>query len=306
MTCHQLQVFLAVADAGSFARGAAALRLSQPTVSQHVAALEEELGLMLLDRARRGATLTEAGKLLRRHARQVLAAMDATRQAVERFRGVGEVPLRAGVSTIPGTYLVPLAMADLFATHPGLQLVLIQGDSREIVERLAADDVEVGIVGSRFEQRGLAYTPLGEDRIRLVVAPGHPWAGCGTLPLEALTTRPLVLREAGSGTGKTVTEALRRAGLDPAALRVRAELGSSEALKGAVAAGVGAGFLSEWAFRADAERGDLVAVAVEGLAIERLFYLVRRASRTVSPAAAVFWEAVLARCTEPPPPPVGR
>ena len=156
MTCHQLRVFLAVADAGNFARGAETLHLSQPTVSQHIAALEGELGVTLLDRSRRGVTLTEAGKLLRRYARQVVGTMDAAHQAVERFRGAEEVPLRVGASTIPGTYLVPQTMPTLFASHPGLHLILVQGDSREILDRIATDDVELGMVGSRFEQRGLA------------------------------------------------------------------------------------------------------------------------------------------------------
>lgn len=306
MTCHQLQVFLAVADAGNFARGADALRLSQPTVSQHVAALEGELGVTLLDRSRRGATLTEAGKLLRRHARQVIGAMDATRQAVERFRGLEEAPLRVGVSTIPGTYLVPQTMPTLFASHPGLRLILVQGDSREILDRVVADDVELGMVGSRFEQRGLAYTPVARDTIRLVVAPGHRWERAESIGLTELLDEPLILRESGSGTGKTVGEALRKSGVELAALRVRAEVGSTEALKAAVASGVGAAFLSEWACRKEVERGGLVAIEVDGLTIERPFYLARRTNRTPSPAATAFWDAVVSlgagmpfECREP-------
>lgn len=289
MTCHQLQVFLAVADAGNFARGAAALRLSQPTVSQHIAALEGELGVSLLDRSRRGVTLTEAGKLLRRHARQVVGAMTAAQQAVERFRGLEETPLRVGVSTIPGTYLVPRVMPELFARHPGLRLILLQGDSRETLDRVAADEVEMGLVGSRFEQRGLVYTALAGDTIRLVVAPTHPWAQVPCIALAELAGAPLILRESGSGTGKTVGEALRKAGLDMSALQVRAEVGSTEALKATVSAGVGAAFLSECACDKEVERGELVVVAVEGLVIERSFYLVRRVVRTLSPAATAFW-----------------
>jgi len=293
MTCHQLRVFLAIADAGNFARGAEALRLSQPTVSQHIAALEGELGVSLLDRSRRGVTLTEAGKLLRRHARQVVGAMAAAQQAVERFRGLEETPLRVGVSTIPGTYLVPRAMPALFARHPGLRLILLQGDSRETLDRIAADDVELGLVGSRFEQRGLAYTPLASDTIRLVVAPDHRWAQVKAIALADLAGEPLILRESGSGTGKTVGEALRKAGLDLSTLQVRAEVGSTEALKAAVAVGVGAAFLSEWACREEVKRGALAAVAVEGLVVERSFYLVQRAARTLSPAATAFWEVLL-------------
>jgi DNA-binding transcriptional LysR family regulator len=292
MNSHQLKVFLAVVDVGNFARGAKALHLSQPTVSQHIAALEGELGLTLIDRSRKGVVLTEAGKLLRRHARKVAGALDATQQAVERFRNLEDTALRVGVSTIPGTYLVPPALPGLFGKHPGLRLTLVQGDSRDILDRVLSDDVEVGIVGSRFEQRGLTYAPFGKDAIRLVVPPGHPWAEGGKIALSELQDHPVVLREAGSGTGKTVAQALGRAGLDQSALRVRAEVGSTEAIKATVASGVGAAFLSECSFRGEAERGELVAVEIEGLTIERTFNLVRRASRALSPAATVFWDVL--------------
>jgi LysR family transcriptional regulator, low CO2-responsive transcriptional regulator len=294
MTLHQLQLFLAVAESGSFARGAQAAMLSQPTVSQHIATLESELGVVLLDRSRKRILLTEAGKLLRRHARQVLAEAEGTRRAMERFRAMEDLPLRVGASTIPGTYMVPAVMASLFERFPGLRLVLLQGDSRETLDRVAKEEVELGLIGSRFEERGLAYLPVGRDVIRLVVGPAHVWARRDPITVADLLSQPLILREAGSGTGKTVGEALRQAGLDTGKLQVRAEVGSTEAVKAAVAAGAGAAFLSELAIRRELERGELTSVAVEGLAIERFFYLVRRAARGFSPAAQVFCDLLRA------------
>ena len=165
---------------------------------------------------------------------------------------------------------------------------------------MGSDEVEVGLIGSRFEERGLSYLPVGRDFIRLVVAPTHVWARLGAITPSDLLSQPLILREAGSGTGKTVGEALRRAGLDTAKLQMRAEVGSTEAVKAAVAAGVGAAFLSEFAIRKELERGDVATVDVEGLSIERAFYLVRRTTREPSPAAQAFCDFMCAACGQPP------
>lgn len=294
MNVHQLQVFLAVADSGNFARGAQLLHLSQPTVSQHIAALESELGVQLMDRSRKGVTLTEAGKLLLRHARRLTAEMDAAHQAIERFLGMEGAHLRVGVSTIPATYLVPSALPGLFGKYPDIQLTLVQGDSRETLDRVASDDVELGVLGSRFEQRGFDYAPWGKDTIRLVVRQDHPWAKAGKISLSELCEEPLIQREAGSGTGKTLEKALGEAGLNKGSLRIRAEVGSTEALKASVLAGLGGGFLSTWAISAEVERGELATVEVDGLSIERSFYLVRRAGHTLSPAAVFLWDLLLA------------
>ncbi len=305
MTLHQLRIFLAVSDAASFARGAQTLYLSQPTVSQHMAALEDELGIILLERSRKGVTLTEAGKELRTHARKLLRLLDEAQQAMKRFRLMEDIPLRVGVSTIPGTYMLPLAFPEIFKTHPELRLSLVQGDSRETVDRVIAEEVELGIVGSRFEQKGLTYTPIGHDVVRLIVAPQHPWASEGKISIAQLASQPLFTREAGSGTGRTVEKALKDSGVDPGALKVRAEMGSTEAQKAAVLSGSGGAFLSQWAVGGELQRGDLVGIEVEGLTIERSFYLVRRTKSSQSAAAAIFSEIITSQWEELKRPTVG-
>ena len=284
----QLEVFLAVAETGSFSRGAEVTFITQSTVSQHISSLEQEFGLRLFDRTGKGALLTEGGKLLAEHAGRLLHDARAIESAMNRFRGVEDTLLKVGASNVPGSYMVPAALPLLFARFPGMRLALVQTDSGDILEKLAREEVEIGVVGSTFAREGFRFTQLGHDEIQLVVPARHPWQGRGAVRCEELADEPVVMREPGSGTGNTVSEALAQAGLDPARLRVRAVLGGNEAVKHAVAGGVGVAFVSALSVRGELERGELVKVDVEGVRIVRSFFLAVRDGRELSPAATAF------------------
>jgi DNA-binding transcriptional LysR family regulator len=125
-----------------------------------------------------------------------------------------------------------------------------------------------------------------------VVNHAHPWNGRKSVELQDLINEPLVLREPGSGTGKTVTEALLKAGVFPQKLKVTAYLGSNESVKQAVINGLGVSFVSEISVRKELERQELAVVKVKGLKISRHFYLASRAGRELSPAAKAFAKVV--------------
>ncbi len=288
MNLKQLEVFVAVAESGSFSKGAETAFITQSTVSQHISALEKEFGVRLLDRTGKGALLTEGGKIMLQQARRVIAAAHEIKQAMNRFKGVEDVTLKVGGSTIPGDYMVPAALPVVLERFPGMKIVLLQGDSREILDKIAREEVEVGIIGTRFDDEGFSYAPLGEDVIRLIVDGRHRWAKRRSIDLEELQTGEFVLREAGSGTGKTVVDALAAAGLNPGRLNVRAYLGSNEAVKHAVAGGLGVSFLSVISVGKEVERRELAEVQVKGLEISRQFYLTSREGRELSPAASAF------------------
>lgn len=288
MNLKQLEIFLAVAKTGSFSKGAEATFITQSTVSQHISSLESDFGVKLLDRTGRGALLTEGGKVLFQHARQVIADVDAIKQAMRRFSGIEDTELKIGGSNIPANYMIPQLLPILIERFPTLRMVLIQGDSREILEKLGREEIELGIVGSRFDEEGFDFAPLGRDEISLVVNHAHPWSGRKSVGLEELINESLILREPGSGTGKTVGEALTKAGIAPQKLKVTAYLGSNEAVKHAVIGGLGISFVSELSVRKELERQELSIVPVKGLKISRHFYLASRAGRELSPAAKAF------------------
>jgi DNA-binding transcriptional LysR family regulator len=288
MNIKQLEVFLAVAETGSFSKGAGATFITQSTVSQHISALEREFGLVLFDRTGKGALLTEAGKLMAGHAARVLADMRTAEQELHRFKGAEEGELKIGGSNIPADYMIPAALPRLLERLPGLTATVCQGDSRGILEKLLKEEVELCVVGSRYDLKGVEFTPLCQDVIRLVAASEHPWHGRTTVSVAELAGEPFIFRETGSGTGKSVREALERAGVNTRALKIKAILGSNESIKQAVMGGVGISFVSELSVRQELARGELASYEVEGLEVVRFFYLATRAGRALSPAANVF------------------
>jgi len=295
MNLKQLEVFIAVAENGSFSRAAEITFLTQSTVSQHISSLESEFDLKLLDRTGKGALLTEAGKLLFHQARRVIAEARQVPLALNRFRGLEEVELKIGGSNIPACYMIPECIPPFRQLFPGVMITLLQGDSRETLERLKDEEVEFALVGSRFKEKGFVYSPLTLDKISLVVPADHPWAARKWIRPENLVGEPLVFREPGSGTARTLREELAKAGFAPEKLKSAMCLGSNEAVKQAVLNGAGISFLSELSVKKECDRGELFVVDVRGLVIFRHIYLVTRQGRQLSPAADAFLASIVER-----------
>lgn len=288
MNLKQLEVFINVAESGSFSKGAESSFITQSTVSQHISALEGEFGLKLLDRTGKGALLTEGGKLLLERARRLVDYSREIPLALARFKGVEDAALHIAGSGIPGEYMIPAALPLLISRFPGLTLILLQGDSREVLEKLLAEEVEFGVVGGHFAEESLEFTPFARDELVLIAPAEHRWSGGSGIGIEELLGEPFVLREPGSGTGKASADALREAGIDPVRMRVAAHLGSNEAVKRAVIAGVGVSFVSAISVQRELAHGTLVQVPVADVSIRRQFYLARRKGRELSPAAVAF------------------
>jgi DNA-binding transcriptional LysR family regulator len=292
LSIRQLEVFVALVDQGSFTRAARHLRLSQSTVSGHIADLERRLAARLVERERSGVVPTSAGKALLRPAREVLRAELGARMAVQELTGLLRGSLRVGGSTIPASYLLPALFGRFRELHPGISLQLVTGDSREIVERVLHADVEVGVVGLEPSLRELESAQIGEDRLILILPPDHPLARKKSVAVGDLANEPVVLRERGSGTRAATEEALAKlSGGEP---EVICEVGSTEALKAAVRSGLGVAFVSSLAVQDELGTGGLATVRVRGFAVRRAFFLVTRRESLLSPAARAFREVATA------------
>ncbi|WP_224962881.1 selenium metabolism-associated LysR family transcriptional regulator [Geomonas subterranea] len=288
MNLKQLEVFIKVAESGSFSKGAEATFITQSTVSQHISALESEFGMKLLDRTGKGALPTEGGKILLERARKLVEYAKEIPVALARFKGIEEAELNIAGSSIPGEYMIPAALPLLISRFPGVTIVLRQGDSRDVLGKLTSEEVEFGVVGGRFEEEALEFVPFAEDELVLIAPYGHRWDRKSAISKEELLGEPVVLRETGSGTGKATAQALRETGIDPGRLRVAARLGSNEAVKRAVIAGIGVSFVSAVSVQYELEQGTLIQVPVTGVSIKRQFYLASRKGRELSPAAVAF------------------
>lgn len=282
-------MFLSVAQHGSVTDAARALFVSQPTVSLQMAALEKELGVVLFERQSRGVKLTEAGRILKRHADDIVGLADRAVLAMGQYSADVSGTVRAAASSVPADYVLPAAMVDFLSLHPRTMLALSRASSREVVRQVLNYDVELGFVGSLGDAPELEAVPIMEDEIVVIAAPRSGYAAW-TDPIDvgALLEQPMICREAGSGTQKTFEDALARAGVDPDVLRVRARLESPEALKAAVACGAGVAVVSSLAAADDVAEGRLLAFHVGGLDMRRQFHMISHRRKVLSPATEAF------------------
>jgi DNA-binding transcriptional LysR family regulator len=288
MDLRRLEIFVKVAELGSFSRAAQALSLTQPTVSEHVRALEDEMGVQLLDRLGRGAATTRAGQLLLGYAQRMLTLSREARQAIDQFQGRLSGELIVGGSTIPGEYVLPGLIGQFKAKQAEISIVLLIGDSRQVTEWVDEGRVELAVVGARPGQRTLEARPLMGDELVVVVPAGHAWAKRETVSLAEVQEQPMVVRERGSGSREALERALGNVDTTLGAFRIVGEMGSTQAIKQAVRAGVGLSLISRRAVADECQAGLVVCLTIAQVDVRRSFYLVTHRDRTRSPLGLAF------------------
>ena len=288
MDTRQLAAFCAVVERKSFSQAAERLGVTQPAVSLQVRALEKRLGTQLLDRSGRRVEPTEAGLRLYRGAQRLLALEE---QLLDELAGEGEGELggelKLGASTGPAAVVVPLLLGEFQRDHPRVHVALTVSDTQTIVERVAARELEFGIVGASRRHRGVAFEPFFDDEVILACPPGHPFSG-RTIPLDELRGDSLIVMQEGAGVRQIVEDELRALGLRLRDLDVRLELGLQESVRSAVQAGYGVAFISRTAVEPELAAGTLAAARVEGLEAKREISLARAAGRTPTRAGDAF------------------
>ena len=295
MENFRLRVFRAVAEELSFRKAAEVLHLSQPAVSQHVHALEEEVGVQLFDRARGGGhgsqiSLTEAGRVLQGYADRAAETMVEARRALAALNDETVGPLRLGASTTVAQYLLPRILGAFLKQYPQVKLSLVSGNTEHIVEAVTEKKVALGIIEGPAMRREVKTERMVQDEMVLIVSPNHAWASRkgGEIEQKELAKVPLLLRERGSGSRRVVERALKKVGLPLRSLQVAMELDSTEAIISGVEAELGVGFVSRWAVGKVLRLGTVKVIAVKGLEIRRDFSFVRLAGAEMTGAAAAF------------------
>lgn len=286
MTLRQFEVFLAVSRAASFRRAAEALHLSQPALSQHVRELETALGARLFDRLARRVVLTDAGQVLAEHAARLFVTLADARQAIQDLQGLERGSLTIGASSTPGIYVLPRLLGAFRQRYPGIELTLRLGNSEGIERLVRASELDLGLVGGHRGCPGEVCLNAGlPDELWLVVPPGHRWTSGREVAPERLADEPLLMREPGSATRELTERMLRAAGVP---YRPGLVLEHPEAIKQAVAAGLGVAFLSSHAIPGEVATGRLHALRLRGLRLARHFHLLHHEARTLSASAQAF------------------
>ena len=276
MELAQLRSFIQIAESGSMTRAAESLCLTQPAVTQHIRALEQELGVRLFDRHPRGMRLTQAGTLLRSYAQRCLANLEDCRLAIAELQAgqSGELTIGAGVTT--SIFVLPEWLRAFRARCPEIEVIIRTGRSREILTLLKEGEIDLGIITTPREQPHLTLQRLFDEDIILLVPADHPFAGT-TILAERLVEIPLILFPHGNGFRSYLDRALAQTGMP---LTIKMETDSVEAIKRFVEAGLGASFLPRSAVQEELSRGTMAAVLLSDIApLQRTTYLAFLANR---------------------------
>ncbi len=293
---RQIQIFLAVWEKGSFSKAATMANLAQPTVSSRIIGLERSLGVKLFERHGKSVTPTKAGELFYPYALQIQRLVDEVQREVGLFSRGEKGKLEIGGSNIPGQYILPSRVGKFKTLHPNIQITLKVGDTSSIVREIIQGGVHLGIVGAVLNRKELEYLPCFQDELVLIVPPRHTLSQKTEIEPAELKDVHFITREEGSGTRLATEKAFEAKGLNGffAELKIVAQMGSTEAIRQAVKAGIGCAIISNLAVEEDLRSGTLYSPKIRGIDLTRRFYLVRHKNRSISPVAESFSRFLLA------------
>ncbi len=291
----QLEAFVATAEFSSFTKAAEIMFLTQSTVSSHISALEENLGVRLIQRsARQRVSLTKEGEQVYREAREILDRCQALQDLKNHHR---QNQLVIGASSVPGQCLMPELMAEYLEQHPDEHYVQLRGDSIRIHQYLAQGKANLGFVGIATTPKEYHYHPVAEDRLVLITANKEPYQTLqrqGASGLDLLNM-PMILREENSGTRQEMERYLLRNQISPEDLNIIAQIDNPEAIRSSVSRGLGVSIMSVLAAREYLLSGQLLSFELGHQGAFRKIYLTWRKDALLSPVEQQFVDFVQSR-----------
>ena len=287
-TIRQLQIFSVAATHLSFARAAEKLHLTHAAISLQIKQLEDVFGATLFDRIGKRVFLTEAGEILLDHARQILQSLKDADESLMALKGLKGGRVAVAV-TSTAEYFAPGLLAEFRKVQADVGVRLLVDNREEVSRLLTANEVDLAIMGRPPADMDAEAVSFAPHPLVIVAGAGHPLAGRKRLKLEELAADTLIVRESGSGTRLAMEEFFSEHAVKP---RIAMEMGSNEAIKQAVVAGLGISFISQHTLGLELSSGRLTILKVEGTPVMRRWYLVRHKSKRLTPALGAFWDFV--------------
>lgn len=289
---HQLNVFLIAAETLNFTQAAQRLHMTQPSVSQHIQALERHFDLQLFLRAGRHIELTDAGMRLVPLARDLVARSVNIEEVMESLKGEVYGHLRVGCSTTPGKYVLPQLLTQFHNEHSKVKVTCQVSSQNHTLEMLFTNEVHIALTSlPQVDFKEGEFRKFMTDEVVLIAPLDHPWAIRGEIEPKDLLDGEFIFREAESGTQTAVRQGLKKIGVNENDLSVILTLGNSEALALAVQEGLGVGFVSNLVL-VRLVRDKVAPICVKGLRIEREIYIGRYTNRPFTTAQTAFWEFI--------------
>jgi LysR family transcriptional regulator, low CO2-responsive transcriptional regulator len=285
VTFHQLKVFEVTARRGSFTRAAEELFLTQPTVSIQMKQLTRAVGLPLFEQVGKRLYLTEAGKELLDTCQDIFERLGQFEMTVSDLQGLKKGHLRISVITT-AKYAIPRLLGPFCQQYPGIDIALTVTNHENILERLRENLDDLYIPSQIPENMDLHCHPFLDNPLVVLASRNHPLAGETYIPLERLNNESFIMREPGSGTRQAVEQLFEAHNIS---IRVRLELGSNEAIKQAIAGGLGISVLSRHCMALEGQAGQIAVLNVEGFPIQRHWHVVYPKGKNLSVVARTFF-----------------
>lgn len=293
MDTRRLEAFCKVYELRSFSRAGQTLYLAQPTISAHIASLENELGVALFDRVGREVLVTRAGEVLYAYVQKAFSLFAQGKAEIDLLKDQVSGTLFIGGSTIPAHYFLPGTLAKYKSLYADVSINLEISDSFSIAEKILQGRLDVGVIGAEFDFHDLVSCPILEDELILIAGKPFEKPVRETLSPDSLYSFPWVMREKGSGTRKALEEGLENLGVKFCSLEIAAEVQSTAALISCVQAGLGVGATSKMAAADLLKRNELLAFNIPPLCLKRKFYTIYHRRRHIFPAAQKFISTML-------------
>jgi DNA-binding transcriptional LysR family regulator len=236
--------------------------------------LEEQLGTRLFDRNNKRVILTQAGKTFYKYATQIIELYDQAQKDISELTGMVKGKIEVGASLTIGEYILPRIAGNFLREHAQVNLSINIKNTEEIVQKILSTGLDIGLVEGHVEHSDLIIEKFMEDELVVIVPYDHPWAKKDYISASSLLSQPFIHREEGSGTRQIMEDTLKEHAINPEDLQVSMELGSTQAVKEAVEAGLGISIISKWAIKKDLKLKTLGMTRVKDCIFNRDFYVV--------------------------------
>jgi DNA-binding transcriptional LysR family regulator len=287
ITFQQMEAVIALVEEGSFSRAAKRMLLTQPALTKNIKNVEDALDVLVVKRSNTGITLTPEGQILYNYARRMIHLRDEMKTKISKLHKNTGGDIYISASTIPANYILPCALSAFSKTNPDIRIYIKTADSEEAMNMVLDNEVEMGVIGKKPFNRKLTAEQLWKDRLALVVSKNHPWRKKDSVTLPELLNEPFVIREKGSATRELLESCLKQKSISPQ-FNICGEMGSSEAIKEAVIAGLGVSVISIHAVERALSQGLLFEVPIKECLMERNFYLIYKRQFDFRPFHKIF------------------
>lgn len=291
LNVENLKMFCLVVDEGSISQAARLSYVSQPGVTRQIHQLENYYGTLLFDRSEGKMTVTETGRLLYPFAKAIVNDFNRSKEVIKQVIGESNASLRVGASLTIGEYLLPSLLGSFKKQSPEIKVTLTIKNTPSVLEELTNGVIDLALVEGIVESKNFNVEKFAEDELVLVYPSDHPWRGRTEINIEELANERMIWREAMSGTRLIVESALRDYGvLDR--IESYMEIGSTQAIKSTVEAGLGVSILPRLTVARELEQGFLNEIKMTGVNIKRNLWLVKKTQRFPSSGISSFVEFI--------------